>query len=333
MAAKCAVVGLGYHLPEKILSHGDVAKITGNWSEAELNVGGIEKRCFAADGLGASDLGFEAARVALQDAGLSPGEVEFIIFATMSPDFVFPGGGCLLQEKLGCRTIGALDVRAQCTGFLQGLLIAEQFLRTAAYRNVLVVGSEVLSSYLEPGRSPLEVAGCFGDGAGAVVLAAAEANRRVPLTVVTHTDASRLEEFWCEFPASRNFPQRVTPEHLRAGLHLPRVNRKGVLEMARRRLPEAIEEVLAQAGARPRDVAKLFVQVLDASQAEAIGVTSGFAAKQVVPVGEKTGTVGAAALPVALGLQVAGGGVARGDLVCLASLGAGINWGAALFEL
>jgi len=103
--------------------------------------------------------------------------------------------------------------------------------------------------------------------------------------------------------------------------------------MARRRLPEAIEEVLGQADARPRDVAKLFVQVLDASQAEAIGVASGFAPEQVVPVVEKTGTVGAAALPVALGLQVAGGGVGRGDFVCLASFGAGINWGAALFEL
>src|SRR5262245_45109669 len=184
--------------------------------------------------MGPSGLGCEASRAALAPAGLEPADIDLIVFATMTPDIAFPGAGCFLQHKLGCRTVGALDVRAQCAGFLFALATADRFVRAGAATRVLVVGAEVHSSGLDYSLRGTAVTPWFGDGAGAVVLGAAETPG--VLASVLHSDPTDLERFWCEFPASRHVPARMELEHLHAGAHFYRLDAERVHVQAERAL-------------------------------------------------------------------------------------------------
>ena len=168
------ILGTGSYLPEKIVTNTNLAKVMDTSDEWIHQRTGIRERRFVEPGVGPTDLGLQAAHRALHSAKLAPDQVDFIIFATLSPEYNFPGCGCLLQQKLGLGTVGALDVRNQCTGFIYSLAIADQFVRTGTYRYILVVGAEVHSSGLEMNTHGRDVAVIFGDGAGAVILGRSE---------------------------------------------------------------------------------------------------------------------------------------------------------------
>jgi 3-oxoacyl-[acyl-carrier-protein] synthase-3 len=323
------IVGMAYFLPSRRVDNRDLEEDLG-LSAAEIQRRtGVRSRRYAEEGTGPSDLACEAARIALAEAGMTPKDVEFLIFATMTPDVAFPGSGCYLQDKLGCRTVGALDLRAQCCGFLFALEVAEQFVRAGKYRRVLVAAAEVHSSGLDFSPRGAAVTPLFGDGAATVVV---DSEGEGLLGSVIHTDATRFEQFWCELPTSRRPPARFLTADLPLGKHYPHLDAETVRREGVAHIRSAIEEVLACNGIRAEQVSRFFVQHVfrDAAFAalDALGVL-----ERATVGGDEEGHVAAASLPISLCQARERGQVKSGDIVCMATAGAGMNRAAALVRL
>jgi 3-oxoacyl-[acyl-carrier-protein] synthase-3 len=308
------ILGLGHHLP------------------AELDVAGT-RRPIAVDPVGPSTLAVEATRGALAQARLDSEAVEFIVFATMTPDANFPGAGCFFQDQMGCGTVGALDVRAQCAGFVFGLSIADQFVRAGAYGRVLVVGAEVHSAGLDyESESRIPVSRLYGDGAGAALVGNGSGAAGIRAAVI-HTDGRRHREFWCEYPSSRQHPVRMTLEDLRAGKHYLTLNADLVRAFGEETLPAVIREALATAQVDVARVDRFVIGHVFPDVAETVGRRLGIDASRLNVPAARHGHLTAAALPVALSEEVARGSLAVGATVCLAACGAGFAWGAAVITL
>jgi 3-oxoacyl-[acyl-carrier-protein] synthase-3 len=333
----------------------------------EEAVDGVKRPIARAPG-GSSDLVLEPARDALAQAGLAPGELDLLVFATMTPDVTFPGAACYLQDKLECETVGSLDVRGQCTGFLVGLAVADSFLAAGSYRRVLLAAAEVHSAGLDYSPRGLDVARLYGDGAAALVLGAAEPRTGAtrerageftsPATpigaaeprteaareraggglatltaVVFHADGRHYDRFWCEYPSSRQHPFRITAEALEGGRHYPALDFDSVRQFGCEKLPEAVTEVLAASGVGAAEVdcfilSHILPEVVETG-ARCLGVPSG----RWLDAGAAHGHLTAATLPVALSEAVESGRIGKGARVCLAACGAGFTWGAALLAL
>jgi 3-oxoacyl-[acyl-carrier-protein] synthase-3 len=257
--------------------------------------------------------------------------VDLIVFASMTPDIAFPGSGCFLQHKLGCRTVGALDVRAQCAGFLFALATADRFIRAGAATRVLVAGAEIYSTALDYSPPAAGITPYFGDGAGVMVLGAAD--EPGVLATVLHSDPDGLERFWCEFPASRHYPSRMERAQYEAGLHYYQLDAEAVHAQAERALAEVTHEALGRVGMSPERVALYCFHYFDPRIARRAAATAGLPAERVVATAEGDGHLGAAGIPVAIADALAAGRVARGDLVCCAAFGAGMSWAATVLRL
>jgi len=326
-----AVLGCGRHLPARTVTGEELARDLGASGARLAALTGVTRRHHADDGHGPSDLAREAALAALGSAGLGPADVDLIVFATMTPDIAFPGSGCFLQHKLGCRTVGALDVRAQCAGALFALATADRFVRAGAAERVLVACAEVHSTALDYAPRAAAVTPYFGDGAGALVLGAA----REPgvLAAVLHSDPDRLERFWCEFPASRHYPARMDREAYRAGRHYYQLDAAAVHPQAREALVAVTREVLERAGVSAERVALYLVHYLDARVAREAADAAHLPGERVVATAEAAGHIAAAGIPIALADALAAGRVGKGDLVCCVAFGAGMSWGGVLLRL
>lgn len=323
------ILGMGEALPVRRVDNTELAAELGRSAEEIERSCGIRSRCYAADGEGPSDLACSAAGAALREAKIGPQDIEFLIFATMTPDVTFPGSGCYLQYKLGCGTIGALDLRAQCSGFLFALEVAGQFLRAGAYSRILLVAGEVHSSGLDFSPRGADVTPLFGDGAAAVVLGSEGEGL---LDSVIHSDGTNLERFWCEFPSSRRLPTRLTREDILAGKHYPRVETEPVKRDGIAQIPAAVKEVLERAGIHRDAVTRYFVQHLYPGVSEEAVRILGVADRATV-TGRAEGHIASASLPMALFRSRQSGEVRSGDIVCLAAAGSGATWGAALVRL
>ncbi len=306
------ILALGHHLP------------------SEVDIGGV-RRPIAVEPVGPSTLAAEAARAALARLQMDAEAVDVIVFATMTPDTSFPGAGVFLQDQMGCRTIGALDVRAQCAGFVFALSIADQFLRAAVYERVLVAGAEVHSSGLDYSEGRAHVARLYGDGAG-VALLGTGSNAGLRATAI-HTDGRLHREFWCEYPSSRQHPVRMTLEDFRAGKHFPTLNADLVRRFGEETLPAVIHEALDKGGVRVTDVDRFIIGHVFPEVGETVGRQLGIEASRLNVPAARYGHLTAAALPVALSEEVASGSLAQGATVCLAACGAGFAWGAAVITL
>lgn len=320
---------MGHFLPSRRVANGELASDLGlSATEIERRTG-VRSRHYADEGVGPSDLACEAARVALEDAGLTPGDVDLVIFATMTPDVSFPGSGCYLQHKLSCGTVGALDLRAQCCGFLFALEVAEQFLRAGAYRRILVAAAEVHSSGLDFSAAGADVTPLFGDGSAAVVVAAEGDGL---LGSVIHTDSTGFERFWCELPSSRRQATRFVTRDLLLDKHYPRLDAEAVRRDGLAHMRSVIDEVLSRSGIRTRQVSRFFLQHVFRDTALAAADVVGVLDRTTVG-GEEEGHVAAASLPIALCRARQSGQVSSGDVVCLATAGAGMNRAAAVLRV
>lgn len=317
-----AILGVGAHLPGPIVGNDVLAPSLGTTSGDILGRTGITGRHYVAPGLGPSDLGCEASRVALEKAGLGPDTIDLIVFATMTPDVAFPGSGCYLQDKLGCGTVGAVDLRAQCAGFLYSLATADRFVRAGAAKCALVVGAEVHSTALERAPRALAATPVFGDGAGAVLLGASGSPG--VLAACLRNDPTDLERFWCEFPASRNYPARMTREALREGLHYYHLDPSKVHPQAEETLVEISGEVLGTAGVSPGAVALAIVHYFDPRVARRAAGRAGLAEDRTVAPAERFGHVAGGGIPIALAEAFDRGQVGRGDTVLCLAFGAGM---------
>lgn len=281
---------------------------------------------------GTSELGARASRAALAAASLTPADVEFIVFATVNPDVTFPGSACYLQHKLECRTVGSLDVRAQCAGFICALMIADQFIRNGQYERVLAVGAEMHSVWVDYSPAGADLARLFGDGAGAVVLGRASGDAGV-LSAVLHNDGRLHDRFWCEYPASRQFPTRITKENLAAGVHYPKMDREAVRTFGLEQLPAVVREAAGKAGVGVDKIDAFILSHVLPEVASESASTLGLSRDRVLIPSEKHGHLSGAALPLALSEAMASGGIAPGATVCLAAAGAGFAWGAAVVRI
>ena len=321
------VTGLGLHVPPRVVTNADLEKLMDTSDAWIFERTGIRERRFVEPGTGATDLAVEAARQALADAGRSPADVDFIVFATITRDYAFPGCGSLLQERLGNPGAGTLEVHNACSGFVYGLAMADAVVRAGQYRCVLVVGAEVLSTGLDFTTRGRDLAVLFGDGAGAVVLEPGGDDGRGVLGWVLHSDGAHAQDLMCEAPTSL-VQGRVTPEMITEGRHYPQMNGRQVFKHATTRFPEVIHEVLGKCG-HTLDEVKLIVphqanQRIGDAVAERLGVPPQVVFQNIQRYGNTT----AASIPIALTEARDQGLLGPGDLVVLAAFGAGFAWGA-----
>jgi len=306
------ILGVGHFLPPMIEHFGALRPI-------------------AVEAVGPSTLAARAAEPMLERVGVAGSDIDFIIFATATPDVAFPGAAVYLQQQLDSGTVGSLDIRAQCAGFLYGLTIADRFLQAGSYERILVAGAEVHSSGLDASPAAADTSRLFGDGAGVMLLRAGK--KRSVLAVDLHADGREYRRFWCESPASRQYPTRVTLENVAAGEHFPQIDAEAVRAFGVDALADSMRQVLAssEVAADAIDlfiVSHIFPDVAEAALSR-LGVDVD---RQVIPA-RRYGHIMGAALPLALSEEMAAGHVAAGARVCLAAAGSGYAWGAAVLQL
>ena len=324
------ILGIGHYVPERVMTNFDLEKLMDTSDEWIRQRTGIEERRVAAPGEATSDLGLHASRRAIEAAGIEPADIDMIVFATLSPDYYFPGSGVLLQDKLGVAEIPALDIRQQCSGFVYGLAVADQFIRTGTFRNVLLVGAEVHSPGLNYTTEGRDIACIFGDGAAAVVLSEANGDEGLIATAL-HSQGKYHDLLWMEKPGSASQPM-ITNEDLESGCHFPQMEGQAVFKHATRRFTEVIPEVLGKANYGMNDVDLFIFHQANLRIIEMVGKTMKIAPEKVFNNLQRYGNTTAASIPLCLSEAAEMGKLKKGDLVCLAAFGSGFTWASALIR-
>jgi len=324
---RARIISTGRYVPEKIVTNEEMTKLVPTTDEWIRERTGIQQRHFVDKEIGASDLGYEAAQIALQRAGLKASDLDFIVFATLSPDYYFPGSGCVMQQRLGVSGIGALDVRTQCTGFVYGLAVANAFIQAGQYKRILLVGGEVHSTGLEFNERGRHIAVLFGDGAGAVILEASDGEHGI-LSTHLHADGRYVKELWGENPGSRHIP-RLYPGILEDGSCFPQMNGREVFKHAVTKFPEVIMEALQANNLTLDDVKLVIPHQANLRISEAVTHRLGIAPEKVFNNIQRYGNTTAASIPIALDEALEQGRIHEGDLVILASFGSGFTWASA----
>ncbi len=324
------ISGIGFHVPEKVVTNDDLAAImdtSDEWIRART---GIQTRRFAADGEGTTDLAIPAVEQALKSASLTVHDIDLIIFATCTPDYYLPGSGCLLQDRMGFREIGALDVRVQCSGFVYGLSIADQYIKTGMYRNILLIGAEVQSTGMDLSDEGRDVSVLFGDGAGAVVVSATDEDRGI-LSTHLHSEGKYARELWVESPSTRHNPT-ISAADLEAGRHLPRMNGREVFRNAVARFPEVIMEALQANNLKIDDIALVIPHQANLRITREVARRLKVPEERVYSNIERYGNTTAASIPIALVEAVSEGRIQPEDHVVLVAFGSGFTWASALIK-
>ncbi len=334
------ISGLGAFVPERVIRNEDLAQMMDTSDEWIQQRTGIRQRHWVEGKTSTSDLGLEAAKLALSDAGISARELDLIIFATLSPDHEFPGTGCFLQSKLGVPGIAVLDIRQQCTGFIYGLSVADQFIRSGMYSRALLVGAEVHSKGLDRTPNGRDVSVLFGDGAGAVVISgydgvetnvAGTQEGRIFSTHL-HADGDYARELWIDAPTMAGSGDNLTHAMLDEGRHFPKMNGRTVFMHAAKRMPEAILEALAKNSVEIADVDLFVLHQANARVNDMVGKQLGIPPEKVFNTIDRFGNTTAATIPLGL-FEARKANVLRpGMLVCSAAFGSGFTWGSALYR-
>lgn len=325
-----AVIGTGHHVPPRVVTNEDLTRWMDTSDEWIRERSGIRERRWVEPGTTLDDLALPAARMAIEDAGIEARDIELILFATINPDCFFPGNGVLLQKSLGIDTVGALDIRNQCTGFVYGVATAAAYIKAGLYRTVLVVGAEIQSSSMDVSTRGRDISVLFGDGAGAAVLQATDGPADV-IASALHSQGEFARELWCELPSGA-LPGRITPELMAEGRHFPHMNGRAVFKNAVVRFCQAIEEVL-QAGGVSRDDVKLVVpHQANLRITEAVAKRFELGPEQVFSNIHRYGNTTAASIPIALSEASREGRLEPGDLLVLVAFGSGFTWGANLIR-
>jgi 3-oxoacyl-[acyl-carrier-protein] synthase-3 len=334
MTTRSTILGVGHYAPSRVVTNADLAKLMTTSDEWIVQRTGIKERRFIEhDGIGASDLAVPAAKMALEQAGLEAKDIDAIVFATLSPDFNFPGSGCLLGHKLGLPGVPALDVRNQCSGFLYGLSIADAWVRAGVYRNVLLVGAEVHSTGIDLTDRGRDVAVLFGDGAGAAVIGAATGPDQGLKSLILHADGSGAKDLWVEIPASAYSPHRITKEHLDEGRHFPAMNGKQVFRWATEKMPEVAKNALDKAGVTAAQIDLFVPHQANLRINQMVGAKLGIPESKTVANIEKYGNTTAATIPLGLSEAWREGRCQRGSNVLMAAFGSGYTWAGAVITL
>lgn len=322
---RAGIIGMGVYLPERILTNFDLEKMVETSDEWIRTRTGVRERRLADKGQSASDLGTRAALKAIENAKLTAKEIDLIIVATITPDSFFPSTACSIQNNLGAKC-PAFDLAAACSGFPYALAVAEAFIRSEIYRNVLVVGSEVLSGFIDwKDRSTCVL---FGDGAGAAVVSKAEDGHGIRATCLG-ADGSQGDLLKIPGGGSRIPPSESS---VREGLHFLKMQGSEIFKLAVRRMEEAIHEVLKRGGLTPEDVDCLIPHQANLRILQAVADRVGIPIEKVFVNVEKYGNMSSASTIVALYEAVREGKIKEGSNVVLVAFGGGITWASCLIK-
>lgn len=330
------IKGTGKFVPPNVITNHDLEKIMDTSDEWIRQRTGIEERRWIDQegATGSSDLGFEAAKIALDQAGWTAEDLDFIIFATLSPDIMFPGGGCLLAAKLGLNSTPALDIRQQCTGFLYGFATADAYIKAGLASKILFVGAEVHSSGLDMSTRGRDVTVIFGDGAGAVCIEGVDTDEASGLLATSlHADGNYAEALMTELPASR-FPKRMIPgldiDDIR---YYPVMDGPAIFKKAVRQLPKVIFESLKKAQIDLDQIDLIIPHQANMRINQALAQFLKIEDDKIFHNIQKYGNTTAASIPIALNEAIEQGKTGKsGDTVLFTGLGAGLTWGSIIYK-
>jgi len=343
------IAGIGMYVPEQIFTNKDLMKYMETSDEWIQERTGIKERHYAhRTEETTATMGIEAAKIAIERAGTTAADIDFIIFATLSPDYYFPGCGVLVQREMKMKEIGALDIRNQCSGFVYALSVADQFIRTGTYKNILVIGSEKHSFGLDMSTRGRNVSVIFGDGAGAVVLQPATQEGQGILSTHLHSDGESAEILAMYNPgthanhwAAKNYAKFDEAEvaemffshaMIDEGQIFPAMDGPSVFKKAIVKFPEVILEALHTNGYEPKEINMLIPHQANLRIAQFVQQKLGLRDDQVFNNIQNYGNTTAASVPIALCEAWQEGKIKTGDLVCLAAFGSGFTWASALIK-
>lgn len=349
---KSKIAGIGMYVPSNVVTNNDLLKYMDTSDEWIQERTGIKERRFAhRTEETTTTMGVEAAKIAIERAGITPQDVDFIVFATLSPDYYFPGCGVLLQRAMKMKEIGALDVRNQCSGFVYALSVADQFIKTGMYKNILVVGAEKHSFGLDFSTRGRNVSVIFGDGAGAVVLQPTDPSSGSGSGILSthlHSDGESAEILAMYNPgthANHWMPEKLADfddaeigqmffshDMIDKAQVFPNMDGPAVFKKAVVKFPEVIMEALAANGHQPSDISLLIPHQANLRIAQFVQQKLQLRDDQVYNNIQTYGNTTAASVPIALCEAWEQGKVKEGDLVCLAAFGSGFTWASALLR-
>jgi len=319
------ISGTGFYVPDRVVTNDDMTEWYDTSDEWISERSGIKERRWVEPGTGPSDLAIPALTMALEAAQLNKDDLDFVIFATLSPEAWFPGSGVFLQKKLDLPTIGILDIRQQCTGFVYGLSIAQLYVESGKYKNVALIGAEVQSTTIDLTNEGRTVGVLFGDGAGAVVVSASDSEPGIH-SAHLHADGRYAEQLWVPEPSSTHKPKVSDPSKLNAYM-----NGREVFKHAVTRFPEVIQEALDHNGWDKDEVDLYIPHQANLRISQAVAKRLGVPAEKFYHNIQKYGNTTAASIPIALAEAMRDGTLKKGDKVVVAAFGSGFTWASAAF--
>lgn len=329
------IIGLGHYVPDNVVTNDDLSKLMDTSDEWIQERTGIKERRHGVKGKDTTTtMGVEAAKVAIERAGIDKDDIDFIIFATLSPDYYFPGPGVLVQRDLDIKTVGALDVRNQCSGFVYALSVADQYIKSGMYKNILVIGSELHSYGLDMSTRGRGVSVIFGDGAGAVVVSREEDTSKGILSSHLHSEGKHAEELSLIAPGmgKRWVTDIINDNDPNDESYYPYMNGQFVFKNAVVRFSEVIMEGLQKNGLSPDDIDLLIPHQANLRIAQFIQKKFKLSDDQVFNNIMHYGNTTAASIPIALTEAWEQNKVKEGDLVVLAAFGSGFTWGSVIIR-
>lgn len=346
---KSKIAGIGMYVPKNVFTNDDLKKYMETSDEWIQERTGIKERHYAhRTEETTTTMGVEAAKIAIERAGTTAKEIDFIIFATLSPDYYFPGCGVLVQRAMQMKEIGALDIRNQCSGFVYALSVADQFIKTGMYKNILVIGSEKHSFGLDFTTRGRNISVIFGDGAGAVVLQPAEKEGQGIISTHLHSDGESAEvlamynpgthaNHWvkekvADFNEAEMADMFMSKNMIDHAQNFPFMDGPSVFKKAIVKFPEVIIEALSVNGHTTADLDMLIPHQANLRISQFVQQKLGLKDEQVYNNIQKYGNTTAASIPIALCEAWEEGKIKDGDLVCLAAFGSGYTWGSALIR-
>ena len=329
------ITGLGYYVPSNVVTNEDLSKIMDTNDEWIQERTGIQERRHIIRGEDTTTtMGVKAARIAIERSGVAMENIDFIIFATLSPDYYFPGPGVLVQRDLGLKTVGALDIRNQCSGFVYGISIADQYIKTGMYKNILVIGSEVQSTGLDMTDRGRGVSVIFGDGAGAAVLSREVDLSKGILSTHLHSEGQHAEELVVKAPGmgGRWVTDILEDNDPNDESYFPYMNGQFVFKNAVVRFSEVINEGLQANNLQVSDIDLLIPHQANLRISQFIQNNFGLTDDQVFNNIQKYGNTTAASIPLALTEAWEQGKIKSSDIVVLAAFGSGFTWGSVIIK-
>ena len=329
------IIGLGHYVPENVVTNDDLSKVMDTNDEWIQERTGIKERRHVVKGEDTTTtMGVKAAKIAIERAGIDKDDIDFIVFATLSPDYYFPGPGVLVQRDLDIKTVGALDVRNQCSGFVYGISVADQYIKSGMYKNVLVIGSEVHSTGLDMTTRGRGVSVIFGDGAGAAVVSREEDTTKGILSTHLHSEGQHAEELSLIAPGmgKRWVTDIIDDNDPNDESYYPYMNGQFVFKNAVVRFSEVIMEGLQTNGLTPADIDMLVPHQANLRISQFVQKKFGLSGNQVYNNIMNYGNTTAASIPIALTEAWEKGKIKDGDLVVLAAFGSGFTWGSVIIK-